>query len=81
MNITQPISSYIYGFLYNSCIYESAMETISLHRTKKGAYEAMNKFITKGYNEWREDGINFGKQEYKFGSHSAWRIETIELKD
>jgi len=32
----------IFEFLYTTCIYESAYATMSLHRTKKGAYKAMN---------------------------------------
>ena len=31
----------VYAFLYNSCIYESAHATMSLHKTRKGAEMAM----------------------------------------
>jgi len=31
----------VYSFHYCSCVYESAFATMSLHRTKKGAYDAM----------------------------------------
>jgi hypothetical protein len=31
----------LYGFFFNSCIYESAEALVSLHETKAGAYRAM----------------------------------------
>lgn len=31
----------LYGFFFNSCIYESAAALVSLHETKAGAYRAM----------------------------------------
>lgn len=71
----------VFEFLYTDCIHESAMATMSLHRTKKGAYKAMRKFIETKYAEWREDGIKYGKQYFKFGNHCAWCIKPITLND
>ena len=70
-----------YQFLYTDCIYESAYATMSTHLTIKGAYRAMKKFLEKGYAEWREDGIMYGKQRFKFGEHEAWTIKKIEIID
>ena len=33
----------VYSFLYNGCIHESSYATMSLHRTKKGAMDALKK--------------------------------------
>jgi hypothetical protein len=71
----------VYEFVFTDCIHESVMGTVSLHKTKKGAYKAMREFLETEYNQWREDGIRYGKQHFKFGSHSAWAVRPIELKD
>jgi hypothetical protein len=71
----------VYQFIYTDSIYESAMYTVSLHKTKAGAYKAMRDFLLKDYNEWREFEIRYGKSCWKHGSHCAWRIAPIELKD
>jgi len=71
----------VFEFIYTDCIYESAMATISLHRTKKGAYKAMREFLETGYADWRDEGILYGKQHFKFGTHCAWAVRPIELKE
>lgn len=71
----------VFEFIYTDCIYESAMATMSLHRTKKGAYKAMREFLETEYAQWREDGIRYGKQHFKFGTHCAWAVRPIELKE
>ena len=58
----------VFEFVYTDCIYESAMATLSLHKTKKGAYKAMREFLETEYAQWREDGIRYGKQQIKFGT-------------
>ncbi len=67
----------IWAFQYTHCIYESAFETISLHKTPKGAYNAMKKHILKEYEEWRESGLRYGKQNFKHGEYEDWRIIKI----
>lgn len=72
----------IYEFLYCSCIFESAYGTISLHRTKAGAYKAMRKHIMTKYQKWYDERILYGKDRrwgHKFGCHEAWRVGEQEL--
>jgi hypothetical protein len=71
----------IYEFLHTDCIYESAYRTVSVHRTKKGAYKAMRAFLEREYTEWRDNNILLGKDPHKFGVHEDWKIGTIELLD
>jgi len=77
----------IYEFTYTDCIYESAAATLSLHRTKLGAYKAMRKFLNESYMEWYNERIKYGKyKDYigtidKFGTHCAWRIRSKELHE
>lgn len=33
----------VFAFLYNDCIFESSSRTMSLHRSRKGAVQALNK--------------------------------------
>lgn len=46
----QPLK--LYTFLYNSCIWESAASTMSLHRTRKGAVAAMKKHKEEARKEY-----------------------------
>ena len=71
----------VYSFQYCECIYESAFATMSLHKTKKGAYKAMRAFIEKDYEQWREDGCRYGKQIFKHGVHEDWIIVAIPIQE
>lgn len=76
----------VFEFAYTDCFYESAM-TISLHKTKKGAYKAMREFLINGYMEWYNERLIYGKRSFlyqgedKFGEDCAWAVRTIELKE
>jgi hypothetical protein len=77
----------IYEFLYCSSVFESAYASISLHKTKRGAWKAMNKWLNERY--WREWDIRMkigkekpyfykdeqGKQKYLLG---VWRCGVHE---
>lgn len=71
----------VFEFVYTDCIYEGAMATLSLHRTKKGAYKAMREFLTNGYMKWYNERIMRGKPKDKFGTHCAWAVRSIALKE
>jgi hypothetical protein len=75
---------HIYEFLYCSCIYESAYSTMSIHKTKSGAYRAMRKFITEEYQKWYDERIRKGKRKFsiqKFGIHEGWFVFEREILD
>ena len=44
----------VYAFNYCSCICESGVETITLHKTKRGAYKAMRAFLLKEWTEYMD---------------------------
>lgn len=75
----------VYEFLYCPCCHESAFATISIHRTKAGAYKAMRNHRTSAYLEWYEDRMRFGKtpifSEYPYDFGKDWMIREIELND
>ena len=56
---------WVYSVLFTDCIYESAYATMSLHKTKQGAVEAMMKLkIETFYGKYPHDfnGFRYGKQ-------------------
>lgn len=74
----------LYQFLFTDCIPESAMATMSLHRTKAGAYRAMRKFIVDRYNKWYDDRLLLGieiRWNDKINTISAWSIQPIEVEE
>jgi len=74
----------VYEFLYCSCIHESSFGTISVHRTKTGAYKAMKKHILEAYAAWYDSRIMHGKPKYytdKFGEHESWKVGAIQILD
>ena len=63
----------VYEFWYNECIYESAAQCISLHKTRKGAEKAMEFHKKETEDEWKRMGL-------KIPDYMIWGIEerTIE---
>lgn len=75
----------IYAFKYCDCIHESSYATISLHRTKSGAYSAMRKHLLKEWNRSLEKHHNWEKWEYFRNDHplefQRWCVSEIEIKE
>jgi len=71
----------VYEFLYCDCIYESGYVTMSIHKTKRGAYKALRNYLEEEYAKWRDNALKRGKPYHKFEIHSAWKIDTTILKD
>ena len=87
----------IYEALYNPSCCESASHTLSVHRTKLGAYKAIKAYKIEVYNEWLERhrrgkrndfkrmaeyGIRaISTDKYKFDFDQWWGISETELLD
>ena len=75
----------IYSFIYCPCIFESGFVTISLHRTKEGAYKAMRKHLVEAYNNWFNErllfGVPKGSIDGKFGENERWGIKTERINE
>lgn len=75
----------VYQFLLCHNIHEGGWVTISLHRTKLGAYKALRKYLIEYYNDEYRDRMVFGKMN----EYGAWkpfidkryRISVNELLD
>ena len=80
VQIINPTSdNYVYAFTFSGCIYESSYTTISLHRTRKGAANAMKKFK----EEQKRDFIETYGEEYAKNNNydyaCGYDIEKIEI--
>jgi hypothetical protein len=76
---------YVYLFQFNPCVYENSFQTISAHKTKKGAYKKMRKFIEDRYKKEMHIRETCGKDkhsniEMKVDLDAQWRIISIELE-
>ncbi|MCF0059951.1 hypothetical protein MUK70_11930 [Dyadobacter chenwenxiniae] len=74
------MSGKIYIFYYNDCIFESAPFAVSLHYTKKGAYQAMRKHRIKCYNEYMEIFDKEFRRDWRDDFGKAWFIGEKEIK-
>lgn len=84
----------VYAFEYTGCHYESAMAVMSLHRTKRGAWKAMHRFL---YGHWvraqsnENTDLHFGREWRKHRAEARgkpgpladgdWRVVEIEVQD
>lgn len=73
----------VYGFFYNSCIFESAPGLQSLHLTKAGAYKAMRADMIKVAMEDRENSPykSKGWTKEKPIDWRSWSIKKLEVQD
>ncbi len=69
----------VFAFRHSDCIHESAMGTISLHRTKEGAIKAMKKHKVKEKKEW-EEMYKGEEPAFTFGYMEAWDVKETEIQ-
>jgi len=61
---------------------ESSDETISIHKTKQGARNALAKFVRKEYESYKKRyGYDVNEMPYIFGEFEEWRVNETELLD
>lgn len=72
----------VYAFKHTSCIYESAHAVVSLHRTKRGAFKAMVRFMNQRWQDNRDEGLMYGlSRGLDSLQHEAWCIREMEVID
>ncbi len=70
----------IYEALYNEMIYESSYETISVHKTKQGARDALAKKVKKEHEDYnRTYDYDVNEMPGLFGRFEAWCINETKL--
>ena len=72
----------LYEARYCDCIHESSYATISIHRTKEGA---VNAIVNHQFNERSEfindyDGLEL-PDDFNWDTHKGWDVNEIELLD
>lgn len=68
----------VFEFCYTDCIYESAAGTVSIHFSKKGAYDAMKKHKLELYNDWMNKE-RYYKKRFKPDFAKGWYIHETEV--
>ena len=71
----------VYVFMYCDCIYESAYFPKSIHRTKKGAFKAMNRYLNDRFLEHRRIESTHGKDFFKCFVNQGWVVKTYKLEE
>lgn len=80
--LSKSKSDSIYEFIHNDCTWESSYRTVSIHKTKKGAYTEMRKYLMDSYMQWYNDRIIYGKLGHnKCFEDERWSIVTTKLKE
>lgn len=76
---------FVYEALHNSCIYESAAATISLHRTLKGAYNVVRKARWDTCVRNRDLALEYGNHGLRrgmiFEDSEWWGVRKIKVQD
>ena len=70
----------VYTVSYNPCVYESGLMTLSLHRTKKGAYLALKKLLFDKHEQWIE-GPKRMRDLYCIQNDERYFIKEMKVKD
>lgn len=70
----------LYSALYCPCIHESSYGTLSIHRTKQGAEDAVEIHIAEEYANWRAYRDDYFTDE-RFSQHEDWDIGKIEIQE
>lgn len=73
----------VYAFLYCSCVHESAAKTVSVHRSKAGAYRAMRAHRVAMCVAHREVNIKYGKNTwgFRYDTHHWWGMSEMDVLD
>ena len=71
---------YLYAFKYNPDIYESCAATMSVHRTYKGAYKDLRRFLLDRHEQWLELPKKY-RELYCIEHGEHYFISKIKLKD
>ena len=71
----------LHEVLYTSSIYESSYATVSIHKTKLGAFKELQRRKRLKYDEWYNDRLLYGKFDDKFMEYEDFKIGTMLVKE
>lgn len=72
-------ASEVYAFEYTDCTFESAFGIESLHASKRGAWQAMRRFLWNRDVEQRDLELRYGKWRGKAFQFTAHRVRRVEV--
>lgn len=70
----------LYEVLFTDCIFDSDYYTVSIHKTKLGAYKALKEIILEHYLEYINRPRKY-RSHYKWNSSLGYLIKPIEVKE
>ena len=71
---------YVYEFLYNPSTCENVSQTVSIHKTLRGAEMAMEFHKNEVLEEWKQGCSEYpSAKEYPFDFHQDWSVRKSEL--
>lgn len=70
----------VYAFEYTHCIFDSAFWTVSVHRTKAGAYKAMMKHKNDCWYADRKMAFRDAESVAQIGWMERWQIREWEVQ-
>ena len=82
--VNRQLPQFVYEMRYCDCTYESALVTISLHRTKFGALRAMLMHKREIQARWDERRFSYGKRFNRGAlpfNAMAWDIIETEIQE
>ena len=80
MKTDKQTTEYVYEFLYNPCTCESVSQTVSIHKTQRGAEMAMEFHRNEVLKEWMRECSEYpSAKEYPFGFHKDWSVRKSKL--
>lgn len=71
----------VYAFEYCPDVCDSVYGIISLHKTAKGAYNAMRAHRLNVYNQWRNSMFRKKLEGDKDTDYQLWRIRKLKLEE
>jgi hypothetical protein len=72
----------VFEFRYTDCYHESSMLTISIHRTKLGAEEALKYHKKIQHDTWEEMYLTTEDRElYPFPGYEKWDVIETTLEE
>jgi len=72
----------VYQALFNYMTEESSYVTLSLHKTKQGARDAVAKELRKEHEEHAKlYNYNVEEMAYRYGAFEDWRVDKIEVME
>ena len=69
----------VFESLYNPMTEESSYETISVHKSRKGAERAIAEHKQKELTKWKKRYPTKEDEPFDFGTFEDWKVNEVEV--